>query len=221
MTFGVALTIRSNLGSSVISSIPMALTLAGGVGKAPNLSVGDYTNLMNVVLVGIQILILRKRFEKVQLFQLLIGTVFGMLLDFSMWLTSGIEPISLLQQGAAQLAGCVILGIGIAFEIKCGSITMPGEGVPAAISRISGMPFAKTKIFVDIILVTIAVLLGYMFFSKWLISVIGPGTLFAMVFVGMVVKFVDKRIAWFDNVLAYQPGFRRYIYGLARYVKRN
>lgn len=220
MTLGVALTIRSNLGSSVISSIPMALTLAGEAGKAPNLSVGDYTNLMNIVLVGIQILILRKKFEKVQLFQLLIGTLFGWLLDFNMWLTSPLALDSIWTQSVTQFAGCVILGTGIAFEIKCGSITMPGEGVPAAISRQCGTPFPKAKIAVDTTLVVLAVALGYIFFSRWLISVIGPGTLFAMIFVGMVVKHIGKRIGWFDHVLAYQPGFRRYIYGLAKYIKK-
>lgn len=219
MTLGVALTIRSSLGSSVISSIPMAFTMAGETGKAPNLSVGEYTNLMNIILVGIQILILRKKFEKVQLFQLLIGTLFGWLLDFNMLLTSTLLLDSITLQALAQLAGCIILGIGIAFEIKCGSITMPGEGVPAAISRKYGTPFPKAKIGVDISLVTIAVILGYIFFSKWIISVIGPGTLFAMIFVGIVVKYVDKHIGWFDHVLAYRPGFRRYIYGLARHIK--
>lgn len=221
MTFGVALTIRSNLGSSVISSIPMVMSLAGGAGRAPALTVGGYTNLMNIVLVGIQILILRRRFEKVQLFQLVMGSVFGWLLDFSLWLSAFVTPLSLGEEIAAQAAGCVILGIGIAFEIKCGSITMPGEGVPAAISKVLHTPFAKAKIGVDILLVLIAVVLAYLFFGNWLLNVIGPGTLFAMIFVGMVVRAVDSRIGWFDGVLAYRPGFRRYIYGLARYIRRG
>lgn len=65
----------------------------------------------------------------------------------------------------------------------------------------------------------IAVALGYLFFGRWMANVIGPGTLFAMIFVGMVVKVVGRRIGWFDRVLAYRPGFRRYIYGLARLIK--
>lgn len=219
MTLGVALTIKSCLGSSVISSIPMDMSLAGAAGLAPALTVGEYTNLMNMVLVGVQILILRRRFEKVQLFQLVIGTMFGWLLDLNIWVTSMVNPESLISQSIVQLLGCIVLGIGIAFEIKCGSITMPGEGVPAAISKSTGMQFAKAKIMVDISLVAIAVVLGYIFFNQWLINIIGPGTLFAMVFVGLVVKFVDKRTGWFDSLLNYQPGFRRYIYGLAKYVK--
>lgn len=221
MTLGVALTIRSCLGSSVISSIPMDMSLAGSAGLAPALTVGEYTNIMNVVLVGVQILILRRNFEKVQLFQLVMGTLFGWLLDFNMWATSMVNPQTLLSQSIVQLLGCIVLGIGIAFEIKCGSITMPGEGAPAAISKVSGIQFAKAKIMVDITLVVIAVALGYVYFGKWLMNVIGPGTLFAMIFVGLVVKFVDKRIGWFDSLLGYQPGFRRYIYGLAKYVRSH
>lgn len=221
MTFGVALAIRSSLGSSVISSVPMVMMLAGGEGMAPALSIGDYTNIMNIILVGVQMLILRRRFERVQLFQLVIGTVFGWLLDLSMFLTAPLTPSGLAGQVVAQVAGCVVLGIGIAFEIRCGSITMPGEGVPAAISRYSGTPFPKAKICVDITLVTIAVALGYLYFGRWMTNVIGPGTLFAMIFVGMVVKAVARHIGWFDRVLAYRPGFRRYIYGLAKYVKNQ
>lgn len=221
MTIGVALTIRSNLGSSVISSIPMAMTMAGNVSKAPGLTVGEYTNIMNCILVGVQILILRRRFEKIQLFQLIIGTVFGWFLDLSMYLTSYIAPASMTWQVITQLAGCVVLGVAIAFEIRCGSVTMPGEGVPAAITRISNVEFAKAKIATDITLVILAIAIGYMYFGKWLMNVIGPGTLFAMIFVGMVVRFTDKRIGWFDHVLSFRPGVRRYVYGLLRFVKRQ
>ena len=40
-----------------------------------------------------------------------------------------------------------------------------------------------------------------------------------MVYVGMVVRIANKYLAWFDRILAYQLGFRRYVYGLARYIK--
>ena len=88
MTLGVALCIRSNFGSSVISAIPLAMTLAGDSAQAPRLSIGEYTYLMNVVLVAIQILVLRRRFEAVQLFQLLIG-FFGSSRDFGAFVKSG------------------------------------------------------------------------------------------------------------------------------------
>lgn len=219
MTFGVALCVRSALGSSVISTIPFVLDLAGDTGKVPAWSIGEWTYVMNFALVVLQVLILRRDFEPAQLFQLVIGFVFGWLLDLNMAITSSMPFDGLLMQVFGQVAGCTVLGAGIAFEIRCGSVTMPGEGVPAAISRASGVPFAKAKICVDIALVVTAVVMGYCYFGAWLWNVVGPGTLFAMVYVGAVVKLVSPRIEWFDRVLCYQPGFRRYVYGLARTLR--
>lgn len=218
MTFGVALCVRSNFGSSVISAIPLAMTLAGDSAQAPRLSIGEYTYLMNVVLVAIQILVLRRRFEAVQLFQLLIGFFFGFLLDVNMWLTQSVVCDTLWSKILTQLAGCLVLGVGISVEIRCGSVTMPGEGVPAAISKATGVAFAKAKIIVDICLVAGAVALCYAFFGRWLWNVVGPGTLFAMVFVGMVVRFCDSRMGWVDRILDYTPALPRSLYGLARYI---
>lgn len=99
-------------------------------------------------------------------------------------------------------------------------MTMPGEGITIAISKVTGMKFHKAKIRVDTTLVALAVLLSIMLLGSWQWQIVGPGTLFAMVYVGMVVRTVGKRLGWFDRLLAYQPGFRRYVYGLARYIGR-
>lgn len=218
MTLGVALCVRSNLGSGVISSIPMAFTLAGEAGLAPGWTIGGYTNVMNVLLVAAQILVLRRRFEPIQLFQLLIGFIFGALLDINMWITSYLSYDSLLSQIIAQLAGATVLGCAVAVEIRCGSVTMPGEGIQVAIARVTGKPFPIVKIMVDTTLVVLAVISGYCFFGSWPWTVVGGGTLFAMFYVGYVVKLVNPHLGWFDRLLAYRPGFRRYVYGLARFI---
>lgn len=221
MTLGVALCVRSNLGSSVISTIPFVMALAGDYGEAPALTIGQYTYIMNFVLVGLQILILRKRFQAIQLLQLVIGFLFGFLLDVNMLLTSSLECTTLPYQIAAQIAGCVVLAIGISLEIRCGSVTMPGEGITVAINRATGLPFARAKIYVDTALVIIAVALGFFFFGSWLWNVVGIGTLLAMILVGALVKLLDPYMHWFDRVLNYRPGFRRYIYGLARFIYKR
>ena len=46
------------------------------------------------------------------------------------------------------------------------------------------------------------------------------GTLFAMRYVGIVVKIAGRHMAWFDKILNYRPGFRRYVYGLAKRQKQ-
>lgn len=221
MTFGVALCVRSGIGSSVISTIPFVMTLAGESGMASALTIGEYTYIMNFILVGLQVLILRKRFQPVQLFQLLLGFVFGAFLDANMAVTEVFEPDTLAGECLLQFVGCTVLAVGIGFEIRCGSLTMPGEGITIAISQVSGVPFGKTKIRVDISMVVIAVILGYVFFGKWLLQVVGAGTLFAMIYVGAVVKILEPHMSWFTKVVEYRPGIRRYVYGLARFIYRR
>lgn len=221
MTLGVALSVRSNLGSSVISTIPFVMTLAGDDGMTPALTIGEYTYLMNAALVGFQILILRRRFHPVQLFQLIIGFLFGFLLDINMWLTSPLNCDTIWMQIASQLLGCLVLAVGISLEIRCGSVTMPGEGISVAVSKASGLPFPKAKIIVDITLVAIAVITGYVYFGTWQWQVVGVGTLFAMIFVGAAVRAIDPKMEWFTRLLHYRPGLRRYVFGLARYIYRR
>lgn len=218
MTLGVACCVRSALGSSVISVIPFVFQDAGKIGLAPTLTIGQYTYLMNAVFVVLQIMILRKKFEPVQLFQLVIGFAFGMMIDMWMSLTTWLVPTELWQKGITQLMGCIFLGTGIAFEVRCGSVTMPGEGISVAVCQVTDKEFAKVKISIDVTLVCLGAIACFAFFGAWQWHIIGIGTLVAMFFVGIVVRVVTKWTPWFDRLLAYKPGFRRYIYGLARYL---
>ena len=200
MTLGVVLCVKSCLGSSVISSLPFVFSLAGPISCVPAWTIGGYTIAMNAVLVLCQI---------------------GWLIDLNMALTSGLECTTLTSQLLTQLAGCTIMGIGIAFEVRCGSVTMPGEGISIVISQVTRRPFAKVKIGVDTTLVLLAVASCYLFFGSWQWNVIGVGTLFAMIYVGLVIKFIAPHLGWFDRLLAYIPGFRRYLFGLARLLYRR
>ena len=142
MTLGVAVCVRSQLGSSVISTIPYVMASAGAFMDAvPEWTIGTYTILMNAVFVVAQILILRRNFEWVQLFQLVIGFFFGMLIDLNMYLTQWLLSDTLWINVLVQIVGCSILGIGIAMEVKCGSVTMPGEGITIAIHKVTGLEF--------------------------------------------------------------------------------
>lgn len=199
MSLGIALCVQSGLGSA--AAIPTAMSIAGADGYVPSLSIGTYTFLLNVIFIMTEILILRCDFKKIQLLQLTIGFLFGVLLDISMAFTSLFAFDTIVRQIVAQYLGCTLLGIGIALEIRCNSIMMPGEGLPVSISRVFGISFAKVKIVFDILLVLIAVSIGFIFYKRWMWNVVGPGNLFAMFYVGYVVKCVGPHLGWFDRTL--------------------
>lgn len=221
MTLGIAACVKSMLGASVISVLPYVFHDAGTGGLTPSLTIGQYTFIMNALLVVGQVGVLRRHFDPVQLFQLLVGFVFGMLIDLNLYLLSWLQPEAIWEKAVAQLAGCTILATGIALEVRCGSVTMPGEGFPVAISKVTGIEFPKVKIVVDVSLVLLGIVFCYIFFGKWQWHIIGVGTLFAMYYVGWAVRIASHHLKWFDRLLKYRPGFRRYIYGLARYIYRK
>ena len=221
LSFGVALCVRSDMGSSVISSAPYVFTLAGEGGMVPSFTLGMYTNFLNVLLVVGQIVTLRKKFQPIQLLQLAVGIVFGVLIDISMYLTSFMNCDTLIYQLGFMIVGATVMAFGVSLEMRCASITMPGEGLPAAIAKATGKSFPSVKIWVDIILVGLAIVFEFIFFGEWIWKIVGVGTLFAMIYCGMAVKFISARIGWFDNLLGYQPGFRRYIYGLERFIQKK
>lgn len=202
LALGVALCVRSDLGSSVISSAPYAFFLAGEKGLVPGWTLGMYTNMLNVLLVAGQIAVLRKRYRPVQLLQLFIGVVFGILIDVSMAMTAILETTGeLYARLLIMLAGSTLMALGVSMEMKCASITMPGEGLPAALSRMTGKSFANMKILTDTLLVMTAIASSYMFFGTWMWNIVGIGTLFAMVYIGMAVKVISRHLGWFDRLL--------------------
>ncbi len=71
MTIGIALSVKSNLGVSPVSSIPNTMTLVWGI------EMGNATIMFHCVLVVIQILVLRKKFKPVNLLQIAVGIIFG------------------------------------------------------------------------------------------------------------------------------------------------
>lgn len=82
MTVGIAISVKSDLGVSPVSSIPYTLTCVWGI------EMGKATILFHAVLVVLQIAILRKKFQVKNLLQVPVGVVFGYFTTFSNYLMS-------------------------------------------------------------------------------------------------------------------------------------
>ena len=82
MTIGIALSVKSNLGVSPVSSIPYTMTCVWGI------EMGKATIIFHAALVLIQILLLRKRFKPINLLQVVVGIVFGYFTTFCNYLAT-------------------------------------------------------------------------------------------------------------------------------------
>ena len=200
---GIAFITKAALGTSPITSVTYVLSMF------TPFTIGQWTIMLNLLFVVVEpFLMTRKDLKsdlRMYLLQIPISFCFGMFIDLCMhcilyWL----NPVEYLHMIVALLIGCVILAVGIALEVRCGSVTMPGEGFPVAISKVTGIEFPKVKIVVDVSLVLLGIVFCYIFFGKWQWHIIGVGTLFDMYYVGWAVRIDSNHLKWFDRLLMYR-----------------
>lgn len=186
MAFGVAFSIKAQLGTSPISSVPYVTSVISG------LSVGTTTIIMNFMFVAIQIAILRKKYDWFQLLQLPAAIVFGVMIDVAEYIISPITLSNYFQQWLICAAGIVLVALGVSVEVAAKFVTTAGEGVVLAICQVAPIKFGNMKVVFDVTLVCISVVLSLVFLGK--LDGVREGTAAAAVFVGLLTKVFNKLI---------------------------
>lgn len=188
LAFGVVLSIHSNLGTSPISSVPYSFSYIFP------LSVGTLTVLMHIVMILLQMLILKSKFQWVQWLQLPVGILFGAFIDALMWLTQGwsIELYAL--QLLTCLASCLITAIGVSLVIQAGLVFLAAEGLYQAIAVRFKLNFGNCKTYGDILLVSIAVIASGLVLHE--IVGVREGTIITALLVGTLVKRILPKLSF-------------------------
>ena len=189
ISFGIAFSIKAGLGTTPVSSLPYILS------EITPLSVGSATTVMHCGMILLQILLLRREYELIQLVQLPVALLFGVLTDFSVWAIQGISCSSYGAQWLLCAVGILLVGIGVSLEVAANVVTLAGEGAVLAICKVFSLPFAKTKVSFDMALVLSASILAVIFLGY--LAGVREGTVAAAIFVGLTVKQVSKPVARF------------------------
>lgn len=184
MALGVDFSVKANLGTSPISSLPYVASLLFPV------TLGQATVAMHCLLVLIQIALLRRDFKLVQLAQLPIGVIFGCMIDLGMKSLVWIECTNYLSLWLLTLIGIIFLGAGVAVVVASGAVPVPGEATVIAFSRVLGATFPRTKICFDGSLVALAIILSLSMTGK--VVGVREGTLAAALCTGLTVKYANR-----------------------------
>ncbi|MBQ6218431.1 MAG: hypothetical protein IJJ47_01750 [Methanosphaera sp.] len=184
MSFGVALSVISDLGTTPISCIPNVLKYA-----VP-LSLGTITIIFNLLLILIQVIILKDEFQRKQWMQLVVTIIFGYFIDLALYILGPIQPSTYLEQWMLCVISCFIIALGVYFEVISQAIVLPGEGVSLAVRHVTHKEFGKIKTAFDTSNVIIGAALSLLFYGEF--QGIGLGTIFAGIVVGYIVRFYRK-----------------------------
>ena len=185
MTIGIALSVKSNLGVSPVSSIPYTMTCVWGI------EMGKATILFHIVLVVIQILLLRKKFKPVQLLQILVGIVFGYFTTFCNYMVSYLPtPHNLAIRIVMVLASTIFVAFGIFLYLPADLIPLAGEGCMQAVSTVTNIEFSRVKIGFDCTMVVVSAITCLTLLHS--LGSVGAGTIIAAILVGTFVGMINR-----------------------------
>lgn len=186
MTLGVAISVKSNLGVSPVSSIPYTITCVVG------LEMGKATILFHAVLVLLQILLLRRAFQAKNLLQIFAGILFGYFTTFCNSLMVFFpDPTNLIVRLAMMLFSTGLIAFGLFWYVPADIIPLAGEGAMLAISKTIKKPFPTVKIAFDVTMVVISLVTCLICLHS--LGSVGIGTIAAAILVGMELRWITKK----------------------------
>lgn len=187
MTLGIALSVKSDLGVSPVSSIPYTITCVWG------LEMGKATILFHAALVLVQLLLLRRAFRPVQLLQVPVGIVFGYFTTFCNYLAAFLpSPDGLGIRILMMLASAALIAFGIFLYLPANLIPLAGEGCMQAVSDVTHVAFSKVKIGFDCMMVLTSAVTCLIVLHS--LGSVGVGTIVAAVLVGTMVAVFERAL---------------------------
>ena len=186
MAHGVAFSIVSTLGTTPISSISYSLTLITGI------NIGITTFVFNVALIVIQFLVLRKRFHKKRLLQLINCVLFSYFTDLALY------NVSFIPFDGSAIAMCLFLivsifliAFGIFIYMPADIAPLPGEGCVEAVAIVSGWRFSTVKIGFDASMVIISLVMCALWYTN-IFGAVYIGTVISAFFVGFTLRQINN-----------------------------
>lgn len=179
-TAGIVFITRAGLGTTPISTVPFT------VGEITGLTFGEATFAVNILFVLVQWALLRSRFHYSSFLQIPIVSVFSWFIDLHMGWTAWIGDDPYVVRFLWGLLGNLFLAFGIYWQVASKTIVQPGEGMVLAFSVVLRKSFGTVKVWNDVTLVLLAVVLGFVCLGH--VAGVREGTVVSAFLVGFLIK---------------------------------
>ena len=189
---GIALVVKSLLGTSPISSLPYVMSFVWPV------TLGEATFAVNMIFILIQYLILKKDFTKLHFCQIPGTLVFSLCIDAAMYAFSSVAPEMYLWKMGILLVGTALVALGLALQGIADVLMLAGDGMVYAIVNRFHWEFGKVKTANDVILVSLAAILSYG--DLGVIEGVREGTVISAMITGVIARFFLRVLGgWKDG----------------------
>lgn len=196
ITLGVGLSIKSNLGSTPVSSIPYTLNVIWGI------EIGVATVIFHTMLVITELILLRRAFKPKHFLQVPVGILFGFFTTISVNLVNLLPDTSnIILIAIMVLVSTFLVALGLFFYVPTNIVPLSVEGITQAIAIVSNQPFTKVKVCFDVSVVVLSFVLCFIF-TGVIGGSVGIGTIFSAIFVGITLKYINEVVLHFTGLNA-------------------
>ena len=187
MALGVALSVNSNLGVSPVNSLPYVISQIIGV------KMGTCVTAVFCSYIVMQILILRKEFNPINLLQIVFSTIFGYFVDFAKMLVGDFAIPTYFGQLTMLAISIVLIALGVLMYMDVQLVPMPMEGLSSCIAKKLNKPFPTMKTVIDCVVVLSGVVLCFVFLGR--LDGIREGTIITAIVTGKLIAVFKKPLS--------------------------
>ena len=180
--FGSVLNTKTGLGVAAINSVPY------GLSQMTNLTLGNWTTILYIGFIILQIIIYKKCNLKV-LLQFPFSYLMGMILDFYDQLFN-FPPQNMIISIVLLFIAIVLIALGAYLVVAMDFVPNPADGMVNALSYLIHKDFGQMKWMFDCLMMTITIIMT-LIISGHVIG-IGVGTVLSALLIGRVIQLYAK-----------------------------
>ena len=185
IAIGAALSVKSDLGVSPVTTIPYTVTYIWGI------DMGITTFLFHLLLVFIEFLLLRKNFKLKNLLQAIIGVVFGLFTSLCNYLVFLIPfPDTIAVRIILLIVSIIAVALGLFFYVPAEIMPMAVEGLMLVISEVTRVKFSTVKIALDTAFSLLSLIVCLAAVHN--MGSVGAGTVVSAITTGLVLKVLTR-----------------------------
>ena len=190
-SIGIALVVKSTLGTSPISTVPYVLSISFPM------TFGQTTFIINMIFLIAQIFLLKDKFNRLQLLQAPVTFIFAAFIDIAMWIFESLMPDFYGYKLFILLWGVSFVSLGVALQVIANVLMLAGEALVTAISLVTKFEFGTIKTLFDCVLVATATIWSYMAIGT--LEGIREGTLISALITGTISKLLIQYFSRIDH----------------------
>ena len=187
LAFGVAFSVNSNLGVSPVNSLPYVIS------RIVKVQMGTCVTAVFCFYILLQILILGRKFNPVNLLQIVFSTIFGYFVDFAKMVLGDFTIPTYFGQLTMLAISIPLIAVGIVLYMDAQLVPMPMEGLSSCLADKFGVSFPNMKTIVDCLVVGIGLVLCFVFLGK--LDGLREGTIITAVVTGKVIALIKKPLS--------------------------